>query len=155
MSDFTEDLVGANQIEVTDEDGKVIHMEKLKKPQPAPEDSTAPKSITMTYIVSTLIGEVVIVAVLSYFIITSAFSSLSQTYVFIAMAIAAVIVAGLLWYGIKKLRKWAWWGAIILLVIGIPLDFLILSVATIIAFIFDLLVLYYLTRKKNRAYFGV
>lgn len=155
MSDFTEDLVGANEVEVTDEHGKVIRTEKLKRPPPPKENDTAPKSITMTYIVSTLIGEVLIVAFLSYYIIAAAFPFVPGADVFVGVAIAAVALAALLWYGMKRLRKWAWWGAIIILIASIPLDFLLLSGATVIAFIFDLLVLYYLTRKKNRAYFGL
>lgn len=160
MSDFTRDLVGANKVEIVDEDGKVIRTETLGKSKPSnpsnqSQSQSKPKSITMSYIKWALVGELIAVGGISYYVISTVLPSISRTYLFGSIAVIAIILASLLWYGMGKFKKWAWWTAVILLIISIPLDFLLLSIATIGLLIYGILVLYYLRRKEVKMYFGL
>ncbi len=82
--------------------------------------------------------------------ISSAYASVAGGLLMVVGVIGAIIglVVG---YGLWTGRKWAWWLEVILSVLSI------LSILTlnIVAFVIGIIIVYYMTRKNVKAYFGM
>lgn len=73
---------------------------------------------------------------------------------FIIFAIISFLIA----YGLWKGLKWGWWLIIIFSVIGLLLSIVSLigsPVSGIVGIVIEAIVLYYMTRKEAKTYFGI